>query len=272
MTRAALVLLATASLSAQTKPAFEVASIRQTVDRAPTVNLTRNPDGSVNFRNAPLREIIAIAYGFGFTDAGQDVSGQKLVGPDELLSARFDILSKAPAGATRKDAAPMLQTLLADRFRLRLHTETRPTPVYALTVARPGSLGPRLQPSTIDCAAAFGAGLRKENADAGTLNACWSPVSAVTQLESGIRTDVYAGTIPELIRRIRGAVDRVIVDETALSATYAWQLTYRRNQLSDVDAPTIFAALEQQLGLRLVARTVPSEVYVVDSVEMPTPD
>ena len=269
---ASLAVMGAVAPRAQSKPAFEVASIRQHVDRAPTVALMVNPDGGLAFRNVPLRWIIAIAYDFGPRGDRQDLSAYKLIGPEQMLSLRFDITSRAPVGATRNDAPAMLQMLLADRFRLRLHQEMRPTPVYALTVAREGRLGPRMQRTTIDCEAAIAAGVRKETADAETLKSCWSPVSALQQLESGIRTDVFTGTIGELIRRIRGAVDRIVIDDTRLTGTFAWSMTYRRNQLSDVDAPTVFSALENQLGLKLVARTVPYEVYVVDSVEMPTPD
>jgi uncharacterized protein (TIGR03435 family) len=266
-------LLGTALLAAQSAPpSFEVASIREHVDRAPTVAMMVNPDGGLAFRNVSLREIIATAYGFGLRRDGQDLSEYKLIGPERMLSMRFDITSRAPAGSTRQDAPAMIQTLLADRFRLRLHQEVRPTPVYALTVAREGSLGPRMQRTAINCEAAIAAGVRKETADAETLKSCWSPVSAVQQLESGIRTDVFTGTITDLLRRIEGSVDRLVIDDTRLTGTFAWSMTYRRNQLREVDAPTIFSALEEQLGLKLVARTVPYEVYVVDSVEMPTPD
>lgn len=267
---ALLAVMGTVSLTAQSKPAFEVASIRQTIERAPTVTLMINPDGGVDFRNAPLRWIIARAYGFGL---GSDVPSEyKLIGPEAMLSARFDIAARAPAGMTRQDGPAMLQALLADRFRLRLHQELRPTPVYALTMVRDGALGPQMRKTPIVCDAAIATGVTRATADAATLKACWSPVSAVAQLESGIRTEVYAGPIAELIQRIQGGVDRPVLDETKLTGSFAWEITYRRNQLSDVDAPALFAALEQQLGLKLVARTMPYEVHVIDSVEMPTPD
>ena len=104
------------------------------------------------------------------------------------------------------------------------------------------------------------------------MRTCWSPVSAIQQLESGVRADAFTGTITELIRRIEGSVDRLVIDETKLTGTFAWSMTWRRNQLREADAPTIFSALEEQLGLKLVPRTVPYEVYVIDSVEMPTPN
>src|SRR5687768_4567505 len=124
-------------------PAFEVASVKPS-----------NPDAAVpggmpvggrfTVSNRTLRELVLMAY---------DLPDARLGGgPDWQTSRRFDIQAKAKdpvAGMTAM--RPMLQTLLADRFKLKVHTERREMPIYALVVARDRQLGPNITQSTVDC-------------------------------------------------------------------------------------------------------------------------
>ena len=96
--------------------------------------------------NMPLRLLVRMAYGV------QDF--QIVGGPSWQMSSKFDITAKAAEGTTKgtQDLLPMMKTLLADRFKLKTHTETRELPTYALVVARSdGKLGPDIKPSTSDC-------------------------------------------------------------------------------------------------------------------------
>jgi uncharacterized protein (TIGR03435 family) len=117
--------------------------------------------GQVVVTNYTLRDIIRNAYNV----QRYQIAG----GPEWLAQDRFDITAKAPDGATQPQLLVMVQTLLADRFKLRVHRETREVPIYALVLARADRrLGPKLQPATFDCAGRCGsAGARREPGDAG---------------------------------------------------------------------------------------------------------
>ena len=146
--------VAGSAMQAQTpspSPAFEVVSVK------PSNPSPNNPfgmipmvrpqgNGGLSATNVPLRLLVRMAYGL------QDFQIEG--GPSWQLSQRFDIVAKAEEGFTGGQQAmmPMVKTLLADRFKLKAHTETREMPVSVLMIAREdGKLGPHLKPSTSDC-------------------------------------------------------------------------------------------------------------------------
>ena len=150
-----LALLVTVMLAVQVgaqEPAqtFEVASIRRNTSGEPFINIGMAPGGRLNFTNVPLRQLIIRAYGVQ--------PFQIIGGPDWLTSDRFDVVAKAPEGnATPAQLNVMLQSLLADRFKLVVRRETRELAVYYLTKAREdGKLGAALKPAAVDCAAGRG--------------------------------------------------------------------------------------------------------------------
>jgi uncharacterized protein (TIGR03435 family) len=173
----------------------------------------------------------------------------------------------------------MLRTLLTERFNLRARMETREIPVYALTVAREGQLGPQLRPSNYSCVAWFQA-LRaaapgvevSEPRDANgrswcTLNRDYS--------QPYVRKEWYAGDLAALAAQIQdGIVDRLVVDRTGLTGNFEWELAsalrLEDGRLFEAEAPPMENAVTEQLGLRLVPQTAPYEVLVIESVEMPT--
>jgi uncharacterized protein (TIGR03435 family) len=122
---------------------FEVASVK-TNKSGPTMMAMRTLPTSFNVTNVLLRLLITQAY---------RLSGYQLVGgPSWLDSERFDILAKAPEGSGPDQTMLMLRGLLAERFKLKVHGETRETQIYALVLARnDGKLGPKLSKSTDDC-------------------------------------------------------------------------------------------------------------------------
>ena len=122
---------------------FDVASVK-TNKSGPNMMMMRTLPTSFNMTNVPLRLLITQAY---------RLSGYQLVGgPNWLDSERFDIVAKAPEGS-RPDQTPlMLRGLLAERFKLKVHAETREVPIYALMLARTdGKLGPKMSVTTDDC-------------------------------------------------------------------------------------------------------------------------
>ena len=271
-----LCVLSVAALAQQptSSPAFQVISIKPNtaLDRGGMIS---SPAGT-QFRvsNIALRMIITYAY---------NLRDMELVdAPGWIASERFDVTATYPATAahTVEEARLMMQRLLAERFGLRVHRETRELPIYRLVKARDdGKLGPRLVPSDVDCV--------KWLADkkpqiigtppigpTGARPACMF----VTQ-----RNFIVAGTrtVAELARGLESVVARPVVDATGLSGNYNIELLWTPTPGLDVqpaagaagdDTVSLFTALQEQLGLKLEPSRGPVTVVVVDSVERPTPN
>jgi uncharacterized protein (TIGR03435 family) len=273
---------ATGAPSAPPGPmAFEVASVRPNTSNEPQVRIGVQPGGRFTATNVPLRELIRFAYqlqNFQIVDA-----------PDWIRDERFDILAKAEgdiAPTPLGQAGPiqlMVRSLLAERFQLALHEETREMPLYALVLNRSdGRLGPALRESTTDCAAVMAAARGR-----GALPAPPAPGERPQCGMFGGPGQVRAGSVPmrQLAQMLSQQVQRVVVDETGLTGNYDFDLTFTPDQLPqgppppgappvaiDPDGVSIFTALQEQLGLKLDAQRGPVSVMVVDRVERPTPD
>jgi uncharacterized protein (TIGR03435 family) len=258
-------------------PRFEVASIkRNTGDAQKMMVLAPRflPGGSFEAFNVTLRSLIRLAYGL------QDF--QMVGGPKWIDTDRFDMQARGPQGAAESDAPRRLQALLAERFALKAHRETRNHPIYALVLARADrSLGPRLRRSQIDPK-------KIEEQDARMLRE--SPAT-FTPLECGLAAGRRLGdcgtTMAVLASRFPMYVGRMVVDRTGLTGAYAYDLRFGDNpipgagpgggfpfptQPANPDAPSLFTALEEQLGLKLVPQTGRVEVLVIDHVQQPKPN
>jgi uncharacterized protein (TIGR03435 family) len=130
-----LAYLAAAAQTTASGPAFEVADIQLNKSGSPQNDVEFLPGGRVSVRNATLRTLIIVAYNV----RGNAVKG----GPAWLDSDRFDIVAKANPKSSERDLRLMMQTLLAERFKLRVHTDQKVLPVYALMA---GKQGPKLTP------------------------------------------------------------------------------------------------------------------------------
>ncbi len=236
--------LATPSVA---QPVLEVASIKpnRSGDEVGRVVVS---GGLFRATNVTVRYLIALSFGNGralFTD---QISG----GPDWIGSARFDVIAKAdPSVRDLRTAAPAIRELLADRFQLRAHPEERSLPVYHLVRARPDGLGPSIRPSAIDCTATPR-----------------PPGCGSTFGDGSIEATGYP--IPLLIAALSANVERLVIDQTGLSGLFDLSLKWNPNPtaLAD-DRPSLFTAVEEQLGLRLDARRSPVEVLVIDAVSQP---
>ncbi len=257
-------------------PAFEVATVRE--------NRSGESRGRIELVNArfnainmTLRELVSIAYP---TDGGRFRHASQLVGgPGWFNSARFDIVARVEgfqgdtnrpgftASPADRDAVErvrlMMHRLLAERFKLRMHHETRQLPIYVLVMAKSGDLGPDLRRSTRDCMEEWKA---QGAPDARNL-ACGSIQGARVGRMTG-----YAVEIGPLVRDLYDWAGRVVVDRTGLGGRFDFTLTWAPEGSTDTDAPSIFTALQEQLGLKLEPSTGPVDVLVVDSAERPTPD
>lgn len=250
------------------QPRFEIASIRPN-----TTNDTRSswrlpPQGQVAFVNATLRSIIARAYGIDFRQEPHLLLG----GSSDILSARFDITAKPPDGAPAGQQLGMLRTLLAERFKLRIRQEQRDMPVFELRLARAdGNVGPHLRPSVHNCRDMGPARPPRDVCDSNVLRSATESNRLGTPL---IVAQVIkdAGPFTELLLDIQGFLDRPIVDATGLTGAFEWQITAAVPGTADSDYPLITKAVEEQLGLKLQPTRGAVDVWVIDSVERPTPD
>src|SRR4051812_13918410 len=137
-----LAFVAATAVHAQ-RPTFEVASIRRNTSADVGASVRGNA-GRLTVTNNSLRNIIRNGWGLQ--------TFQIVGGPDWMDTDRWDIVAKVEAGAERQNVMPMVQNLLADRFKLVVHKETREMPIYALVFARADhSFGPKLRASTTDC-------------------------------------------------------------------------------------------------------------------------
>ena len=278
-------------------PAFEVVSVKPSAPNAssplgmiPMVLPAGN--GRFTATNVPLRLLVRMAYGL------QDFQIEG--GPSWQLSQRFDIVAKAADGFASGQQAmmPMVKTLLADRFKLKAHTETRDMPVSALVIAREDSkLGPHLKPSTSDCSNA--AAEQQKLADAlakggpGALAGMLPkpgenrPCSMMPMLGAdgfGMRADGQPLLV--LVSLLTQATGRLVKDKTGLTGLYDWEIKFDPQVLMQVasqigvnlppgvspppsDSPSLLTALREDLGLKLDSERGPVEVLVIDSAELP---
>ena len=277
---------------------FEVASVK-TNKSGPLSSMMRTVPSEFRMTNIPLRILIFQAY---------RVSTYQLIGgPNWLDSERFDIIAKAPAGSTPDQTVLMLRGLLAERFKLKVHAETREAQIYTLTLARSdGKFGPKLAKSTDDCekilaerraaataARAGGAGPIPFTMPGPNERPVCSMNMRPTPMPNGPPLmNFRAGGQPLslLVSQISSIVNKRVVDRTGLTGLYDFELQFSMATLGGQmplttqapgtgntptapidDGPTIFDAL-RELGLKLEPERGPVEHLVIDSVEKPTED
>ena len=229
-------------------------------------------------RHVTLRSLIQTAYG----KPEQVLTARQIVGaPAWSEQERFDIEATAPGtpdsarGTFSSSVLAMLRNLLEERFSLRAHFETRDFPLFALVRAKEdGSLGSGLQRRTTDCIrAAPGAAA---GADGQT---CGGQIIPGVLVGAGLTmTNLVSG-----LARFAPEVDRVIVDRTGLTGTFNINLRWRPDTpppgqggaptgAADSNLPSLFTALEEQLGLKLERTNGPLEILVIDDVQPPVPN
>jgi uncharacterized protein (TIGR03435 family) len=226
-------------------PAFEVASIHPSRAAGGQYTLQPSP-GGFRASNVPLSYLIMQAY---------KINDYQLVGGPSWISDRYDVAAK-PGGKTADQHRAMLQHLLEDRFKLKVHRETREQTEYALTIAKGG---PKLKTAdNADCPAER----RPGDPPCGRLS--WSR----SQLEG------RKASLQMLVFVLSQAVARTVTDETGLQGSYDMALRWTPEsalaQAGPDAPPSLFTAVQEQMGLRLQARKGATEVIVVDHVERPT--
>ena len=232
---------------------FEVATVKENRSGGDGWRLGPPQHGGVSIENLQLHRIIASSF---------QIQDSLVFGPDWLNSTRYDIVGKGPdPGVTNPEVWEMMRSLLAERFRLKYHVESRPLPIYALTVAKGG---PKLKrPEDGPCGAKIRAG-----------ESCAS-IGPISPFATGITNTTIGALVSALARSVQ---DRPIIDKTGLTGKYDALVRWmpdnmKREDFVDVPPPddvSLFTALEQQLGLKLEAQKSPVDVLVIDSIEKPT--
>jgi uncharacterized protein (TIGR03435 family) len=261
-------------------PAFEVASVKQNKSGENNGMMTGLLTSRFRATNVLLRQLITFAYQI----QGFQIEG----GPGWISSDRFDIVAKAegnpppqvpggPPGLLRL----MLRALLADRFKLILHHQTKELPIYALVMFRAdGTLGRQIHRSDADCAA-IRAAINRGGAPPPPPSPD-RPLCGITAGPGGLAAGGFP--VSQLAASLSQELQRMVVDHTGLMGNFDLTLTWTPDQMPqgpaggpdrppiDPNGPSLFTALQEQLGLKLESTKGPVDVLVIDHVEQPTPD
>jgi uncharacterized protein (TIGR03435 family) len=264
---------------------------------------TLGPTGPTMFQIQPGGRFTAtnVAVTMLINQAYRIQSFQLTGAPSWASTERFDISAKAPDGVNLQTApspdpkAPpgpvqlMLRAMLADRFKLKLHTESREMPAYDLVIARPdGKLGPGLVRSSTDCAAEAAAA--RARGDAPAMPAFGTPMRCGMRMGPG-QLSAGSALLAQFVATISQQVGRTVVDRTGLTGNFDINLTFTPDRLPqrpagapadgpfningvaiDPNGPTLFTAIQEQLGLKLESSKTNMDVLTVDSLEHPTED
>lgn len=255
----------------QTKPAFEMADIHPSPDVQQGIGAFRgipwSGNGRWEWRTVTLLDLVSNAW---------DVTREKVLGgPAWIEWDQFDITAKMPADSTPDVQKAMLQSLLADRFRLAVHNETKELPAYTLTASKtpkmkpsdgPGDTGCRSQISGPGVTPMPGGGFRIDNTAGPIMNAFTCHNMTMDAFATWLRPQVS-----------QNGNSSPVENKTDLKG--AWDFEFKislqirmLNAAPASDMITIYDAVDKQLGLKLNAIKVPLPVVVIDSAEKPSPN
>jgi uncharacterized protein (TIGR03435 family) len=221
---------------------FDVISIRPSDPQNLSTSWRPDPN-NFTMTGASLRFLVRYAY---------DLQDFQLEGmPAWTTSTRFDIAAKTETTSTPAQPQDLeaklklvrtrLQSLLADRFQVRAHKATKEMPVYSLVVAKGG---PKLEASTTNTGSVTGAG----------------------------QFVCSHSSMDDLASLLTGQMDRMVIDQTKLTGSYKFTLNWTPDESPNPnpDLPSVFTALQEQLGLKLVPTKGPVEMLVIDHIEKPS--
>lgn len=272
-----LLLAAAYSLLAQSaeRPAFQVASVKRTTDPNPPGMIVRpQPGGRLTAINARLMMLMVNAY---------SVQPFQIVGaPDWVNTEGYDIEAKPETPVDRMQMWLMLRTLLADRFKLTLHRDTKELPVFALVVGKDGLKKPDKES---DCPSAPPDPNAQPTVPGGV--PCGRVVIGMAPSETNLRGGKVA--MPEFVRMLSMVLGRPVLDRTGIATYFDVQLAFTPDHdamglpgaggpgdpggfrtVTDPNKPGIAAALQEQLGLKLTTTKGPVDVLVIDHIERPS--
>jgi len=215
---------------------FDVASLKPSPPppgETYSANLGTARNGEVALTNATLADCLKFAYGL--------VSDEQLAGPDWTKSktVRFDVIAKGPPSTPRDQLLLMLRGLLQERFKLEMHTERRSFAHYALVVAKGGSKLHEVEPDPMNSHMLYRPGSLTHNR-------------------------ISMQTLAMMLSR---QTRQLVLEETGLKGVYELKLEWSPEQKDDATGPTLFTAMQEQLGLKLEGRKDAVEVMVIDHAE-----
>ena len=258
-----------------TTPQFEVTSVKQNVSQSTSSSISSSIPDRFVATNVPVRFLILDAY---------ELLDHQLIGaPAWTVDRSFDVFGTYPEGRQppAHDIHRMLQQLLADRFDLRVHREQRELPAYDLVIARKdGRLGQQIHKSGVNCAAWIANGRPKTAAGPPSLVSPSGERPVCAMIATRRWLSGGARTMQDLAASLQSMLGRPVVDSTGLTASYDIDLRWAAMDLQADEAPSatssegpsLFTALPEQLGLKLVSRKEKFEVVVVDQIKLPGPN
>ena len=278
--------IAATSAAQQANLKFDVASVKQNKSNAkPTSNvpLTQgkaySPNaGDLSATNQSLFIYILFAYKVSLTEAWDQFKQL----PQWARTETFDIHAKTDIPNPTKDQMRlMMQSLLEDRFKLATHRETRPVSIFALTLAKPGTLGPQLKPHPTNSPCPINAPNQPSptSAPLATLLSTWpnqcgdgDEMTSPHRTRAGAR-DVTMAQIAAWLSA-EGDTDLPIVDKTNLAGTFDLVIEFTPEHgpaiTTDNPIPTFQQALKDQLGLKLEKQRGDATFFIIDHVEQPS--
>jgi uncharacterized protein (TIGR03435 family) len=215
----------------QNAAAFEVASVKLSPPNRTDSFLPVPGGAQFNTTGMPLMILIQFAYG---------LNANQISGPDWIKTQQYDIAAKTEGGAvlTLEQTRPLLERLLVDRFKLVYHRETMEIKGFALVAAKSGT---KLQASKAGA---------------------WKGANI---LRDGI--EVPSGSMKTLAALLTSSLKQPVADKTGITGDYEIKLSFAPAGADDSTLPSIFTAVQEQLGLRLESQKVPVEMLVIDHVE-----
>ncbi|HVW10785.1 MAG TPA: TIGR03435 family protein [Bryobacteraceae bacterium] len=223
------------AIAFESPAAFDAVSIKPS-RLATTNSLSRFEPGRFSATNLPLKALIQVAWG---------VKDFELSGASGWIeSVPWDVTARWSGNPNlpQSDVKPMIQKMLMDRFQLQTHRETKEAPIYSLV---PAKNGPKLKPTAGGPGPAWGLG-------PGHLDA------------KVVSLSLFASALEQQL-------DRPVRDNTAIAGNYDIKLEWAKDA-SDTTAPSLFTAIQEQLGLRLESARGPVSMLVIDSAAHPSPN
>jgi uncharacterized protein (TIGR03435 family) len=239
MMRTILAILVAAAAFGQTPPAFEVASVKPGIGQI--VDFRVLPGGRLHITSQTVNVILRQAYGLEH----YQITG----GPAWLDTDRFDIEAKAEGEPTKAQMMAMLRTLLADRFQLKVHRESKEGNVYALVAAKGGH---KLKPPTGDRSFI---GLYRND----------------PPTETGVHYSLAGNkaSLAMIVTRLGEALRRPVIDRTGIEGEFDFKVDYAIDDNPESGVP-LATAIQEQLGLKLESTKGPVETLVIDHAEKPS--
>ena len=264
---------------AQNAPsAFEVASIKPSPSSVRGATTMMWPPGRFMATNVSVSDLVAFAY--SAANRPPLLKEQIIGGPSWTETDRFEIQARREGESNRETTQVMVRSLLADRFQLKTHDETRESPVFNLTVLKDGL---KMKTSADQGAAnrqaappaAAGQGQRRGAPNLAPARGAYGTMST----SEGTTLKGNAVPISVLVDMLHGPAGRAVVDKTGLSGLFDFELKFTsvapapaQDPAAGALGPSLFTAIQEQLGLKLESARGPGRFLVIDRVERPTED